>query len=290
MDTKSAMKRGRSTDTAADNEHTIPATLMRCRHCNRSFATTSADGGLNPFVPNEGACVSCEPFLGLYNTLRAKEQQHKALLDRLPKHQGRILAHEQLRKARVSLENFLVSIEAPYNASFGIAQAGSAVCTGLEALVRARQPQDVGKLSDDQGSLGVVPPPGDHTTASASSPTAKRKLSRISRISTAEHKRIKFGEDVEERPEYRGTLEYYRGAKEYVPGRYAVIEGSEYEDTSGSTISFAKFTGQKKVGSKFVDITPKEAAQDGQEVSSASQKISRDGKKNLGRLAELESL
>ncbi|KAF3051606.1 hypothetical protein E8E11_001432 [Didymella keratinophila] len=163
-----------------------------------------------------------------------------------PKHHGRVLAHEQFRKSRVALENFLVSIEAPNNATCDVAQAGFADRIEPGSLERAREPEDVLDLGDDQGSLDGTSPPGEHVTSSAPSPTTKRKLAQTSCISTAERKRIRFGKDVEERPEYRGTLEYYRGAKEYVPGRYAVTEGSEYEDTSGSTISFAKFTGQKK--------------------------------------------
>ncbi|KAF3045613.1 hypothetical protein E8E12_010623 [Didymella heteroderae] len=133
-------------------------------------------------------------------------------------------------------------------------------------------------------------PAGDQVHPSAASPKAKRKMVQTSGISNAEHKRIKFVEDIEERSEYRGTLEYYRGAKEYVPGRYAVTEGSEYEDTSGSTISFAKFTGQKKMGSKFVNITPKEEVYDGKERSSVVKKTPKVGdKKNFDGLDKPDS-
>lgn len=287
---KSAIKRRKSTDTATDSRRSVPATSVRCKYCNRSFATISAEGGLHPSVPHEETCASCEPFLGLYDTRRAREQEHTALLNRGPKHHGRVLAHEQFRKARVVLENFLVSIEAPNNASFDVAQAAFANHSEPESLERAHDPDDVSKHVHDQGILDGASSPGDYITPSASSPTTKRKLAQASGNSKAERKRIKFGEDVEERPECRRTLEYYRGAKEYVPGRYAVTEGSEYEDTSGSTVSFAKFTGQKKVGSKFVDITPKEQTHDGKEASSAVQKTSRGGgRKDLDGLGEPDS-
>jgi hypothetical protein len=283
MEMKSAIKRRQPKDTATANEQTVPATSVRCKHCSRRFAKISAEGGLNPFILHEQACASCEPFLGLYDDLKTKQQEHMALLDRGPKHHGRILAHEEFRKARVALENFLVSIEAPNDASFDVAQAGFANRAEPESLQRVQEPEDAPKVGGDQGILDDASPPGDLIPAPAASLATKRKTAHTSGVSFMERKRIKFREDVEERPEYRGTLEYYRGAKEYIPGRYAVTEGSEYEDTSGSTISFAKFTGQKKLGSTFVDIVSKEEAQDGEEGSSAIKKRGKDsGKKDLG--------
>lgn len=276
---KSVIKQPTRNDTAADNKHAQPATPVRCKHCNRRFATISAEGGLNPSTSHEQACASCEPFLGLHDTLRAREQEHTALLDRGPKHHGRILAHEQFRKARVALENFLVSIEA----SFDVAQAGYANRTESVSLERANEPKESPKHGDDQSSLNGTSPSVGHVSPTTASPTMKRKLARNSGALSLERKRIKFCEDVEERPEYRGTLEYYRSAKEYVPGRYAVTEGSEYEDTSGSTISFAKFTGQKKVGSTFVDIISKEGAREGGTQTSAVKKRGKgNDKKSLG--------
>ncbi|KAF1934116.1 uncharacterized protein M421DRAFT_88139 [Didymella exigua CBS 183.55] len=286
MERKSAIKQRAPSDTAADNKQAQPATALRCKHCNCGFATVSAEGDLNPTMPREQACASCEPFLGLYDTLRTGEQEHTALLDRGPKHHGRIMAHEQFRKARVALENFLVNIEAPNDVSFDITQAGFANHTAPVSLKCAQEPEEGPKHPDDQNNLQGASPPVDCVSSTAPLPTIKRKLARKSSASTLGRKRIRFCEDVEERPEYRETLEYYRGAKEYVPGRYAVTEGSEYEDTSGSTISFAKFTGQKKVGIKFVDIVPKRKTQDGEEGISVVQGKGNDGSKKMLGLPE----
>ncbi|KAF3000804.1 hypothetical protein E8E13_006128 [Curvularia kusanoi] len=112
-------------------------------------------------------------------------------------------------------------------------------------------------------------PPVEHILSMETSPAAKRKPAKPG-ASDIGRKRIKFTDTVEEPSQYRSTLEYYRGAKEYVPGRYVAAEGSELLDTSGSTLTFAKFTGQKKVGSKFVDIVEKEAVEDGEEPPSAA--------------------
>jgi hypothetical protein len=282
MEMKSAIKRRTTNDTAAGDSRREPATPVRCKHCNRCFATISAEGGLDPFSAQEQACELCAPFLGLYDTLRARAQEHTALLDRGPKYHGRILAHEQFRKARVALENFLVSIEAPNDSTFDEAQAGFANRTEPVSLERAEELEEGPEVQDEQRFSNCASRAVDHLPNTAISPTVKRKT-HTTAASNLERKRIKFCENIEERPEYRATLEYYRGAKEYVPGRYAVSEGSEYEDTSGSTISFAKFTGQKKIGSTFVDIVPKEEAEDGGEGSSAVKKRGKgSGKRDLG--------
>ncbi|KAJ4383864.1 hypothetical protein N0V86_000707 [Didymella sp. IMI 355093] len=207
-----------------------------------------------------------------------------------PKHLGRILAHEQFRKARVALENFLVSIEAPNDSTFDEAQAGFANRTESVPLERAQEPEEGPEVGNEQPHSNRASRAVDRLPNTAISPTVKRRAHAVA-ASNLERKRIKFCENIEERPEYRGTLEYYRGAKEYVPGRYAVSEGTEYEDTSGSTISFAKFTGQKKIGSTFVDIVPKEEAEDGGEGSSAVKKRGKgSGKRDLGLTDNLEVL
>lgn len=268
-----------------DNKLPDPATSIRCVHCNRHFASISVEGGLIPATSQTPACASCEPFLGLYETLQTREQEHTALLDRGQKHHGRAIAHEKYRNARVALENFLMSIEAPNEATFDLAQAGFANRADPAQLEHADDVAEGPKFDETQQPSDRTSPPMESVPPPGPSPTLKRKVARNPRASNGERKRIKFTETVEERPEYRGSLEFYRGAKEYVPGRYKAAEGSEFLDTSGSTLTFAKFTGQKKVGSMFIDIVSREEALEGEGGSPAMKKKgkAKDNKKQSGQ-------
>ncbi|UPX13871.1 uncharacterized protein EKO05_0004368 [Ascochyta rabiei] len=207
----------------------------------------------------------CEPFLGLHETLQTREQEHTALLDRGPKHHGRTLAHERFRNAKVALENFLISIEAPNEAIFDVAQADFATRADPTQPARTDNTAEGPRPHINRRDSREESPQVEQITPTELSPIAKRRLERDSGAKSLERKRIKFTESVEERPEYRSFYEFFRGGKEYIPGRYVVAEGSEYLDTSGSTLSFTKFTGQRKVGSKFVDVVPKEEPQEGED-------------------------
>ncbi|XPS71279.1 hypothetical protein M3J09_003467 [Ascochyta lentis] len=237
-----------------------PATSIQCRHCNRHLATTSVEDGFVPSVSQAQPCALCEPFLGLHKTLQTREQEHKALSDRGPKHHGRALAHERFRNSRVALENFLISIEAPNKASFDVAQAGFANRADPaqpDSKAEMARPDDGQRVSREEPlQVEQIPP-------TRIPPVIKRGLKRDSRAVNSERKRIKFTESVEERPEYRSFSEFYRAGNGYIPGRYVVAEGSEYLDTSGLNLTFTKFTGQKKVGSTFVDVVPKKEPQEG---------------------------
>ncbi|KAJ4326013.1 hypothetical protein N0V94_000378 [Neodidymelliopsis sp. IMI 364377] len=233
-------------------------TAIRCRHCNRQFADISAEYGLVPGTSQTPACASCEPFSSLYAEVQAADQQRTVLDDRGPKHHGRTLAYSKLRNARVALENFLINIEAPKEASLDVAQAGFAKCADPVQLERPGAAAD--SEPSDQDQRGVSPQT-ERLSPTTRTFTPKRQSTRETRRASWERKRIKFTESVEERPEYRDTDAYHRNGGSYVPGRYVATEGCEYLDTSGSTLTFAKFTGQKKVGSKFIDVLPKKEAE-----------------------------
>lgn len=276
-------------NTARDNTLTDPTTTIECRHCSHNFAKISTEGIVAPSIAPEQACASCEPFIGLYSTLRAREQEHVALLDRGKKHHGRALAHERLRNARVALENFLISVEARNEVGFDVAQAGSANRADFVQLEVTNDTTKLPKPDEIQRASSQVSPPVERLSSVENLPTIKRKAKCGPGASSLERKRIKFTESVEERPEYRGTLEFYRGSKEYVPGRYVVPEGFEYLDTSGSTLTFAKFTGQKKVGATFVDIKPKDDAPEDELESMAikGKKNANSGKLSYGEEMDL---
>jgi hypothetical protein len=165
-----------------------------------------------------------------------------------------------------------MNVEAPDEATFDVAQAGFANRADPVQLERADDAAERSKPEPDHQTLNGMAPRTEHGSPTEVSPAIKRKLVRNPGAPNFERKRIKFTETVEERPEYRGSLEFYRGAKEYVPGRYVAAEGSEYLDTSGSTLSFAKFTGQKKVGSTFVDIVPKVEAKESEGGGTATKR------------------
>ena len=239
-------------DGPTENGHTTPPVLVTCKQCNRYLATLSAKGPLVPFVPHEQTCASCELFLRLYNALKASEEDYIVLLDRGPKHHGRIRAYKQFRRARIDLENFLIS-----------------VCHEATSLQRIQDPEEAEapKLRDAQKIVNGTSPDGVPSIAASSA--RKRRPAYVSRIPRQGRKRIRFDKDVKERPEYRKTLEFHRRAGEYVPGRYAASKGREYQDTSGYTMSFVKFTGQKKPGSKLVEVAPKDETFGGEEELSA---------------------
>lgn len=239
-----------------------PATSVRCKYCNRHFATISIEEGLVSNDAQTQACASCKPFQSLYEALQSREKEHIALLDRGSKHHGRALAHEKLRNARVALENFLISIEALNDATSNVAQASFASYAGAVQPEFTDDPAIKPTPDYDQKFVKAASPQVKSPSPRRVSPRLKRRLEHNSRTTNLERKRIKFTESVEERPEYRGTVEFCRGHKDYVPGRHVVAKGSEYLDTSGSTLTFAKFTGQKKVGSTFIDIIPKDEVQD----------------------------
>lgn len=269
-------------DAATNNRLPVPATPIACRHCSRQFATISVDTGLVPYTQQEQVCTFCDPFLELYETLQTKESEHTALLDRGPKHHGRALAHRSYISARVALENFLMAVDAPHDSTISVAQAGSATRVEPVQLERTDDPAAgvAHEHGDDQQALEGGPAP-DETVSSLK---LKRKLGRRSDASVPDRKRTKFTETVEERSQYRSTEEFNRGAKGYIPGRYVAAEGSEFLDTSGSSISFTKFTGQKKKGSLFVDVVPKNKVQEGEDEHPVSLKKGRGkGKKTQGR-------
>ncbi|KAF1366059.1 hypothetical protein EJ07DRAFT_150522 [Lizonia empirigonia] len=257
------------------NKTSVAATSIKCQHCDRHFATRSVEDGFISIDSRARACASCEPFRGLYETLQTREREHNALLDRGPKHHGRALAHEKLRNARVALENFLIGIEAPKDTTSDAAQAG------LEPveLERAENIAEASSPEENHGHPSGAASRVKSLSPAGAEPILKRSLKPDSGAVILERKRIKFKESVEERSEYRGTGEFYRGGTEYIPGRYVVAEGSEYWDTSGSTLTFAKFTGQKKVGSTFVDIVPKIETPGGGNDSLAAKSKRRGGRK-----------
>lgn len=212
-------------------------------------------------------CASCESFAGLYEVLQTREQEHTALLGRGPKHHGRAIAYGKYRSAKVALENSLIDIQAPDGAVFDVASPASADLAERFQLKR----DDLGGAPEEDDD------PINHSSSVESvhdtqcSLVMKRKMASKALKSNVERKRIKFNDAVEERTHYRSTLEYYRGANEYVPGRYVPAEGSEFWDTSGSTLTFAKFTGQRKVGSTFVDIVLKEETEESEEAPTTAQ-------------------
>lgn len=268
--------------STAPNEHSPKTvTSIRCKHCNRRFATISIEDDLLPFDDQQEPCTSCEPFLSLYETLRTREKEHNALLDRGPKHHGRALAHNNYRNARVALQNVLIDIEAPNEAFL---EAARPAHTGIPGSVQLEQKAEPSGASGHEDDTVNAPLQGKHALDTQYSPTMKRKVIDNGWDSKIECKRIKFNDSVEERQQYRSTLEYFRGAKEYVPGRHVAAEGSELLDTSGWTVSFAKFTGQKKVGSAFVDILPKEETDENNDATAAACTQGKgQGKKSSGK-------
>jgi hypothetical protein len=208
---------------------------------------------------NAHACTAaptcaCAPFDSLYVALQDAEREHQGLLDKKPNHGGRARAHGQLRAAKIAFGNLVLEVQMQGTGtldaalhrdgetrleldgrtiSMSLGDAGSEACEG--SLVG----EGLNRSSLGQGQM-TQPVPRHSTSTSRS------------------RKRIQFTADVPDRDDYRGSDEYCRTHSDYAPGRYTPSDGCEYIDTSGSNQTFLRFTGQRRVRDRWVDVETQE--------------------------------
>jgi hypothetical protein len=118
------------------------------------------------------------------------------------------------------------------------------------------------------GGTSDLAPHEQHGASLSLRPSPKRSLSAAS---STGRKRLKFSDSVEFHDDYRSSEQYHRPSETYVRGRNAPPEGYEYMDTSGSGLTFLKFTGMKKVGTKWVELSGEELAKQSEKAKTLAE-------------------
>jgi hypothetical protein len=250
----------------ADNDNTV-----KCKSCARMLANITPTGLVPTTSPDSLACDICDKFDALYHAVQAADREWAPLenkRDTLAKH----FAKEKHKKVHMEFDNWLIGVEAPptrkgrvteqevQTHNEGVDPEAKNDENQLQASKRSRSYSPTTKQSEDGNAQNELSDPlTDHQQGSSLSlrPSPTRSHSTTS---LPGRKRLKFSESVEFHDNYRISAQYHRPSETYTRGRHAPPEEGEYMDTSGSSQTFVKFTGVKKVGAKWVELTEEELA------------------------------
>ncbi|RYN16123.1 hypothetical protein AA0115_g12536 [Alternaria tenuissima] len=239
---------------------------VKCKSCARVLAAVSETGltpTTSPDTPHAG-CSTCQQFDSLYDAIRAADADW-AVFENKRDSITKSFARENHMRAHMDFDNWLMTVEAPGSPR-----------DGQDAQLENKDSNDGDNANQDEEQI-----PGTKRRRSHS-PTTQRfgdtsglapherqgiplslrpspKRSRSAAASTG-RKRLKFSDSVQFYDDYRSSEQFHRPSETYVRGRNAPPEGSEYMDTSGSGLTFLKFTGMKKVGAKWVELNQNERA------------------------------
>ena len=241
-----------------------------CKHCARRLATISPDGAVQAVShkcahsddpshseTNAHACTAaptcaCAPFDSLFAELRDAEREHQGLLSKKPNHGGRTRAHDRLRAAKIAFGNLVLEVQMQGTGTLDAVSHGEGdKRLELDGRVTSMSLGDAGEDS----LMGEAEGP---KRSSLGQGQMTQPVPRHSALPSQSRKRIQFTADVPDREDYRGSDEYCRTHSEYAPGRYTPSEGCVYLDTSGSNQTFLRFTGQRRVRDKWVDVEMQE--------------------------------
>lgn len=171
--------------------------------------------------------------------MRAAEQHYANLENRRDDYVPKRDAYAALKMAILAFSNWLLNVEA----------------VGKEAQDEMPDRQPVATTTAmGHGERRGTKRERSSSSHSGDNPTTILTEDNSSTVAPTTHKRLKFSDTVEFREDYRPFNLFMRGDEAYVPGRYALPEGSEYEDTSGSGKGAVKFLGMKKVGNAWVEV------------------------------------
>jgi hypothetical protein len=262
----------------ADNATLAPVTPpIYCKHCARRLATISPDGTVHtashassgsqdpdpsPGEANAHACTAaptcaCAPFDSLYVALQDAEREHQGLLDKKPNHGGRARAHGRLRAAKIAFGNLVLEVQMQGTGTLDAASHRDGE-TRLESLGRTIS-MDLGDAASEAGEGSMAGEGLNRSSLGQGQMT--QPVPRHSASTWRSRKRIQFTADVPDRDDYRGSDEYCRTHNDYAPGRYTPSDGCEYLDTSGSNQTFLRFTGQRRVRDRWVDVETQEGVE-----------------------------
>ncbi|KAL6712489.1 hypothetical protein ACN47E_000366 [Coniothyrium glycines] len=166
-------------------------------------------------------------------------------------------ARENHRKAHMEFDNWLMSVEQPLSPL----RRGEEIQEVIDESERKQHGVKRARSQFPSNSVGNEP---------QFSPSRSQSVT-----SLPERKRLKFSETVEFRENYRDSSSYQRSGSTYTRGRYAPVEGSEYLDTSGSTVSFVRFTRMKKIKDVWIEVDEETAAK-GNKYTGELRKLGKD--------------
>jgi hypothetical protein len=217
----------------------LPTSLspIRCISCAKTLATVSPDG-LVPTSDVDG-CDTCHEIRPLHEAMQAANEEYASYRDRRDTYAPKIDAFLKLKKMIVEFNNLLLAVEA----------VGDVQNVVPDSAPRTEHT----KTEGNSASRGTKRARSSSPASTAHSPALLHKDCLDTGIQP-KRKRLKFSETVEFRDDYRLSNYFSRSDDLYARGRYAAPADSEHLDTSGHSLTHLKFSGMRKVGSKWVDV------------------------------------
>ncbi|KAF2254813.1 hypothetical protein BU26DRAFT_514655 [Trematosphaeria pertusa] len=210
---------------------------INCKTCDRILAATSSLGDLVPAGTQANACDTCRKFEELHDDMQTKDEAFKALEGRRFEHGGRQKALEEAKAAHIAFDNFLIQVE--------VLVADSTTDEQGEEQSGGHDPEHLQPENSSRGpKRPLEPSPATTPPRSLKRPRLVDNSRRVSFESS-----VVFRDETERRPE----MAFNRASEDYLPGRNAPPEGTEYVDTSGHGIAPTKFFGVRKQGKKWVE-------------------------------------
>ncbi|KAF2440373.1 hypothetical protein P171DRAFT_489090 [Karstenula rhodostoma CBS 690.94] len=218
------------------------ADTLTCKACSRTLATISAEGNLQPHGELNEGCALCKDMVMYCNEYEEVKGYFKELEHRRDDYRPRQLALEVVHEAQMNLGNFIQSVAA---------WESSSSSDEAPAVLSGEQPGE--QTATPSADAADAQPRRKRSLSPQSSPPRKR----AKRLRFSERgRRVSFDPSVvfrdAEAQETRVDAEFSRNSEGYSPGRYAAPEGSEWLDTSGSSLRETQFLGVQKRGRKWV--------------------------------------
>lgn len=184
---------------------------------------------LVPAKTDGGACETCDEFEKLHAAMQTADQRWDGVKHKALRSLARQSAHVAYMATHMALANFVLRAEE------------------TKRSAPAAAAEDHGGNEDSQ--QGAKRPRSSTSPTDPAPPPLKR-----SRLATGA-KDVRFDDSVvfPGDGEIRDNTLYLRHGKDYVRGRHAAPEGSEWVDSSGCDQTWGKFFGLKWVGRKWIE-------------------------------------
>lgn len=271
---------------------------VQCKTCARIFATILSTGLVPAVASNAQDCSTCQQFGALHDAVQSANEDWAEMEPKRDSLKAKQVARTQYMQLHMYLDNWLMGVEASPDC---FEQPRAELYDAGES-----RPEKLATMSGDKGQQQGIKrmrsnsppshkPEGRAVRQGPSGPQAQQqqgltpslrsspKRSR-STNSLPERKRLNFSDSVEFRADHRGSSEYLRTDEQYVRGRYAPPEGTEWWDTSGSSQTFLKFTGVRKVKGEWVELP--EAGESERKDEKAAADIRKLGESNAANTHE----
>jgi hypothetical protein len=245
---------------------------VKCKSCARVLATVSATGLVPTASPDtsHAGCSTCQQFDTLYDAIRTADTEW-AVLENKRDSISKSFARDSHKKAHMEFDNWLMTVEAPgpsRDAQNVYQKEGDIVEDHERQTPGTKRRRSHSPTIQQSADASDSAPHEQQAIALSLRPSPKRSHSAAPLTG---RKRLKFSDSVEFHDSYRSSEQYHRPSETYARGRNAPPEGSEYMDTSGSGLTFLKFTGMKKVGAKWVELSEEELAKQSEKAKTWAQ-------------------